>query len=116
MKRKSTSNSPSVENISNKRLRLDVQLAQTNGVVRAKRFLNVHLHCIVSNLKNYRRCPSLETFLRTPMGKSPRWPSQRLRNPNIRSSCANPTNYLADKGFSALVVDRYQERKEELSS
>jgi len=51
MKRKSTSHSPSVENISDKRLRFDVQPAQTNGVLRVKRFVNAHLHCIVSSLK-----------------------------------------------------------------
>jgi len=30
---------------------MEVQPAQTNGVERAKRFVNVYLHCIVSNLK-----------------------------------------------------------------
>jgi len=39
------------ETISDKRLRIDVQPAQTNGAERVKRFLNVHLHCIISNLK-----------------------------------------------------------------
>jgi len=43
--------SRSVENISDKRLRIEVQPAQTNGVEKVKRFVNVHLHCIVSNLK-----------------------------------------------------------------
>jgi len=51
MKRKSISDSRSVENISDKRLRIEVRPAQTNGVERVKRFVNVHLHCIVSNLK-----------------------------------------------------------------
>jgi len=46
MKRKSTSNTRSVENISDEMLRFDVQPAQTNEVVRVKRFVNVHLHCI----------------------------------------------------------------------
>jgi len=52
MKRKSISDSRSVENISDKRLRTEVQLPQTNVVERViKRFANVHLHCVVSNLK-----------------------------------------------------------------
>jgi len=51
MKWKSISDSRSVENISEKRLIIEVQPVQTNGVERVKRFLNVHLHCIVSNLK-----------------------------------------------------------------
>jgi len=50
MKRKSISDSRSVQNISDKRLRIEFQPAQTNGVERVKRFVNVHLHCIVSNL------------------------------------------------------------------
>ena len=59
-KRKSISDSRSAENISDKRLRIEVQPAQTNGVERVKRFVNVHLHCIVSNLKRwakFRHCP-----------------------------------------------------------
>ena len=40
----------SVENISNKILRTEVERAPTNGVERVKRFVNVHLHCIVGNL------------------------------------------------------------------
>jgi len=51
MIRKSISDSRSVENISKKRLRIEVQLAQTNGKERVKRFVDVHLHCIVSNQK-----------------------------------------------------------------
>jgi len=51
MKRKSISDNRNVENISDKRLRIDVQPAQTNGVERVKRFVNVFLHCIVSNVK-----------------------------------------------------------------
>jgi len=44
MKRKSTSDSRSVENISDKRLRIEARPAQTNGVERVKRFVNFHLH------------------------------------------------------------------------
>jgi len=51
MKRKGISDSPSVEKISDKRLRIEVQSAQTNGVERVKRFVNDQLHGIVSNLK-----------------------------------------------------------------
>jgi len=47
----SISDRRSVENISGKRLRIEVQPAQTNGVERVKRFVNAHLHCIVSNLE-----------------------------------------------------------------
>jgi len=50
MEWKSISDSRSTENISDKRLRIEVQPAQTNGAERVKRFVNVHLHCIVSNL------------------------------------------------------------------
>ena len=59
MKRTSISDSRSAETISNKRLRIEVQPAQTNGLERVKRFVNVHLHCIVSNMKEakFRRCP-----------------------------------------------------------
>jgi len=42
--KKSISDSRSVENVWDKRLRIDFQPAQTNGVARAKRFVNVHLH------------------------------------------------------------------------
>jgi len=51
MKRKSISDSQSVDNISNKRFIMEIQPAQANGVERVKRFVSVHLHCIVSNLK-----------------------------------------------------------------
>jgi len=41
------------------------------GVETAKRFVNVHLHCNVSNLKNISNMmmlpPPLEKFMRTPM-------------------------------------------------
>jgi len=40
------------------------------GVERAKRFVNVHLHCIVSNMNRINkmsRLPLLEKSLRTPM-------------------------------------------------
>ena len=50
LKRKSISDSRSVGNISDKRLRTEVQPAQTNEVERAKRFVNVLLRWIVSNL------------------------------------------------------------------
>jgi len=69
MKRKSISGR-SVEHISDKRLRTEVQIAQTNGVERVKRFVKVHLYCIVSNLKWISKMSilsSLEKFLRTPM-------------------------------------------------
>jgi len=32
----------------------EVQAAQNNGVEEVKRFVNVHLHCIASNLKRIR--------------------------------------------------------------
>jgi len=51
MKRENISDSRSVESISDKRLRIEAQPAQTNGVERVKRFVNVHFLCIVSNLK-----------------------------------------------------------------
>jgi len=43
MKRISISDSRSVENISDKILKIEFQPAQTNGVERVKRFVNVHL-------------------------------------------------------------------------
>jgi len=43
MKRISISDSWSVENISDKILKIEVQPAQTNGVESVKRFVNVHL-------------------------------------------------------------------------
>ena len=61
MKRKSISDRRSVENISDKRLRNKVQPAQTNGVERVKRSVNVYMHLNISNLKTiskFRRCPS----------------------------------------------------------
>ena len=48
--RKSISDSRSVENISDSRLRIEVQAARNSGIERVKRFVNVHLLCIVSNL------------------------------------------------------------------
>jgi len=51
MKRKIICDSRSAEKISDKRLRIEVQPPQPNGLERVKRFVNVHLHCIVSNLK-----------------------------------------------------------------
>jgi len=45
MKRKCVSDGRSVENILDKRLRIEVQPAQmTNEAERVKRFVNVHLH------------------------------------------------------------------------
>jgi len=49
--KKSISDSRSSENISDRRLRTEVQAAQNNAAERVKRFVNVHLHCIVSSLK-----------------------------------------------------------------
>jgi len=69
MKRKSISDSGSVENISDKRLRTEVQPAQTYAL-RVKCFVNVHLHCIVNNLKRTNKIsalPPMEKFLRAPM-------------------------------------------------
>jgi len=43
MKRKIVSDTRSVETISDKRLRIEVQPAQANGVDGVKRFVNVHL-------------------------------------------------------------------------
>ena len=59
MKRKRIYDSRSVENISDKILRNEVQPAQTGGVERVKRFLNVYLHCIVSNLKRISKISTL---------------------------------------------------------
>ena len=70
MKRKSISDRQSLESISDKRLRIEVQPARTNGVERIKRFVNVHLHWIVSNLQRISKIstlPPLEKFLRTPI-------------------------------------------------
>jgi len=70
MKRKCISDSWNAENISDKRLKIEVQPPQTNGLERVKRFVNVHLHCIVSNLKSISKIStlsSLEKFLRTLM-------------------------------------------------
>jgi len=55
MKRKSISDSRSIKNISDKRLRIEIQPAQTSGVETVKRFVNVHLHYIVSYLKRDKR-------------------------------------------------------------
>jgi len=48
--RKHISDSRSLENISDKRLRIEVQPAQINGEERVQSFVNVHFHCILSNL------------------------------------------------------------------
>jgi len=58
MKRKSISGW-SVEHISDKRLRTEVQIAQTNGVETVKRFVNVHLYRIVSTLKRISKISAL---------------------------------------------------------
>ena len=50
MKSKIIFDSRSAENVLDKRLRIEVQPAQTNEVERAKRFVNVLLRWIVSNL------------------------------------------------------------------
>jgi len=47
MKRKGKPGSRSVENISDKRLRIEVLPARTNQMERVKSFVNIHLHCIV---------------------------------------------------------------------
>jgi len=51
------------------------------GVERVKCFVNFHLHCIVSNLKNMSKMsmfPSLEKFLRMPM-------NMRLSDTNLQT-------------------------------
>jgi len=48
---------------------MEVQPAQTNGVEMVKRFTNVSLHCIYSNLKRIRKFSAFSPFrkfLRTP--------------------------------------------------
>jgi len=71
IKRKRISVSRSVENILEKGwLKIEVQPEQTNRVERVVRFVNVHLYCIVSNLKSiskFSMLPALEKSLRTPM-------------------------------------------------
>ena len=49
-RKKSISANRSVENVSDKRLRIEVQPAQTNGIERVKHFVKVHFHCIIRNL------------------------------------------------------------------
>jgi len=59
--------------VPHKRLRKKIEVqpaAQTNAVEVVKRFVNVHLHCIVSTLKRISKISMLlplEKFLRTPM-------------------------------------------------
>ena len=48
MKRKIISGRRSAEIISDKRLRTEVQPAQTNGLENVKPFVDIRLHCIVS--------------------------------------------------------------------
>jgi len=51
------------------------------------------------------------------LGKSPRYgPRKDLEIQAVEVDMQNPTTYLAEKGFSALVIDWYQDRKVELSS
>ena len=59
MKSKRISDSRDAENISDKRLRIEVQPAQTNGGERVKRFVNIHLHCIGKNLKRISKISKL---------------------------------------------------------
>jgi len=69
MERKSIFDSRSVEKISDKRLRIEFPPAQ-RGVERVNRFVNVYLHCIVSNLKRISTIstlPTVKIFLRTSM-------------------------------------------------
>jgi len=63
MKRKNVTDSRSVENILDKRLRIEIQPALTNWVERVKRFVNLHLHGIVSNQK---RISSINFNVATP--------------------------------------------------
>ena len=68
--KKRISDSRSVQNISDRRLRIEVQAAQNNVLERVKRFVNVCLHCIVKNLKRISkiwRCSLRGKFRRTPM-------------------------------------------------
>ena len=47
-----------------KRLRIEVQPAQTNGAERVKRFVIIHLHCIVSNLNRISEISTLPPWMR----------------------------------------------------
>ena len=69
MKRKSISDSQSVENISDKRLSIEVQPAQTNGVERVKRLrtsISLHRQQPEKDKQNF-SLPPLENFLPAPM-------------------------------------------------
>jgi len=59
LRRKSNAGSWSAENILDKRLSIEIQPAQTNRVESVKRFVNVHLHCIVSNQKRISKITTL---------------------------------------------------------
>jgi len=51
-------------------LRIEVQPSQTIGLERVKHFLNVHVHCTISNLKRISkmsRLSPLKKFLQLPM-------------------------------------------------
>ena len=65
VKRKSISDSRRVENISDKRLRIEVRPVQTNWMETVKRFVNIHLHCIVSNLKRISKISTLSPSEKT---------------------------------------------------
>jgi len=79
--KKKISDSRSAENISDKRLRIELQPAETNGGEGVKRFLNVHLHCIVSNLhrisKNSTTLPPWINFCGCPWIRSNSWAIMR---------------------------------------
>jgi len=48
----------------------EVRPTQTNGIQKVKQFVNLHLHCIVSNLKRISKVSTLlrvEKFLLAPM-------------------------------------------------
>jgi len=68
-KRKNNSRLPLCRKHFITKIRKEVQPAQTNGVEMVKRFANVNLHCICSNLKRIRKISALSLFgkfLRTP--------------------------------------------------
>jgi len=54
-------------------LRIEVLSAQTNGVERVKRFVNVHLHCIVSNLKRISKIGIVVNFCKKDVWERMKW-------------------------------------------
>ena len=69
MKRKSITENRSAKNILDQRLRIEIQPARTDGVETVNRFVNVHLHCIVSNQKRISKIltlPPWEFFCGSP--------------------------------------------------